>query len=201
MEFIDLKELWELNNNTKNLELTKKGIETLSRQKVKHNLSEIEWSAIIEISLTSIWFIFLTNFILEHRNIDPYFYSSIFLILAAIFSIILESRKLFLYKSLDYTASLLKSQTIIERLKFWEELDLKLIYILIPLFVVPFSLVFCKGIVKIDLLEYGFGTSEVISLLIGSILIAIMIVFLLRKTAFKELNASIQFIKEMNEFE
>jgi len=200
MEYIELQELWGKTINTEiEISINQKGIDEMTVHKLKNTLSEIKYSAIIEIVLTSIWYLFLLNFVFEYSQNKPFFISGIVLILISCISIILEIKKLFLYNSINYGFTILKAQTQIEKLKLLEKIDLNLIYLLVPLFSLPFALVFCKGILGIDLIEQGLGQNEMVHFFLGSIVVAIIIVFLLRKSEFKKFNESLEFLKKIKE--
>jgi len=139
MEYTELQKLWE-NRNLPQIEVSIKqaAIDELTSYKLKRNLSEIKWTAIFEILITFLWYVFLLNFLMEHYQNPVYLWSGIILILIAIISIFIEARKLYLYKTIDYGCSILKAQTQVEKLKFLEKLDLNLIYLFLPLFWLPF---------------------------------------------------------------
>lgn len=200
MEYTELQALWEKGINSElEISINQKGIDELTAHKLKNTLSEIRYTAIIEIVLTTIWYVFLMNFVVEHHENPPFFISGIALIFISCIGIIIEIKKLYLYNSIDYGFSIAKAQTQIEKLKLLEKIDLNLIYLLVPLFSLPFALVFCKGILGIDLFKLGLGQNEMIHFFLGSIVVAVLIVFFLRKSEFKKFNESLEFLKKIEE--
>lgn len=200
MEYTELQALWEKGiNSEREISINQKGVDELTAHKLKKTLSEIRYSTIIEIVLTAIWYVFLMNFVVEHHENPPFFISGIVLIFISCIGIIIEIKKLYLYNSIDYGFSIAKAQTQIEKLKLLEKIDLNLIHLLVPLFSLPFALVFCKGILGIDLFELGLGQNEMIHLFLGSIVVAVIIVYLLRKSEFKKFNESLEFLKKIKE--
>ncbi|MDH3651539.1 MAG: hypothetical protein OEQ53_17785 [Saprospiraceae bacterium] len=200
MEYLELIQLWDTSDNSDiNISLNKKALNELTTKKLKSGIVEIKWSSIIEIIVTSIWIIFLVTFITEYLQDIKLLLSAIILIVISIFSLIIEINKLYLYYSIDHNFSVFQAQKRIEKLKFLEKLDINSLYLLIPLFFVPFVLVFTKGILHIDLFELGFSGYEMTLSILGSIIIAIVMVLVLRKSQFKSLNESLEFLKDISQ--
>jgi len=202
MEYTELSRLWEANKSADiNITLNQNAINEVTVNKLKSSLSEIKLSSIIEIVVNFIWLGFLGNFAIKYYQETYFLLAGIILFGISIFSVVLEINKLYSFTSIDNNFSVFKAQKRIEKLKFLEKLDINLLYFIIPMFFVPFVLVITKGILNIDLLQLGFGVNEIVLATAGSTIVAIFIVFVLRKSQFKSMNESLKFLKELNQNE
>lgn len=202
MEYTELSRLWEANKSADiNITLNQNAINEVTVNKLKSSLSEIKLSSIIEIVVNFIWLGFLGNFAIKYYQETYFLLAGIILFGISIFSVVLEINKLYSFTSIDNNFSVFKAQKRIEKLKFLEKLDINLLYFIIPMFFVPFVLVITKGILNIDLLQLGFGVNEIALATAGSTIVAIFIVFVLRKSQFKSMNESLKFLKELNQNE
>jgi len=202
MEYTELSRLWDANKSANlKISLNQNAINEVTVNKLKSSLSEIKSSSIIEIVVNFIWLGFLGEFVIKNYQEVYFLLAGIILLGVSIFSIVLEINKLYLFISIDNNFSVFKAQKRIEKLKFIEKLDLNMLYFIIPMFFVPFVLVITKGILNIDLFQLGFGRDEIAVTTVGSAIIAMIVVFFLRKSQFKSMNESLNFLKELNQNE
>jgi len=202
MEYSELNKLWDVTGRSDvKISLNQNAIKEITAHKIKSSLREIKWSSIIEIIINFIWLIFLMNFAKENYQDIRFFFAGFVLIGISIFSIVIEINKLYLYTSIDNNFSVFKAQKRLEKLKFLEKLDINLLFLIIPLFFVPFVLIITKGILKIDLFQLGLGGYEIVLTTLGTAAVAMVVVFVLRKTQFKSMNESLDFLKEINQNE
>jgi hypothetical protein len=200
MEYTELSRLWDANESTDvKISLNQNAINEVTANKLKSSLSEIKLSSIIEIVVNFIWLTFLGDFAIKNYQETYFLLAGILLFGISIFSIVLEINKLYLFSSIDNNFSVFKAQKRIEKLKFLEILDTNLLYFIIPMFFVPFVLVISKGILNIDLFQLGFGGYEIALATVGSAIIAMIVVFVLRKSQFKTMNESLKFLKDLNQ--
>ncbi|MFT6808964.1 MAG: hypothetical protein ACJA01_002196 [Saprospiraceae bacterium] len=200
MEYYELQQLWDNKDEPKvDLELNQKAFSELVKNKIHGNLGDIKWSGIIEIVITIFWLNFLVPIILDHIHDIGILVSGIVLFLLSIYSLILEINKLYLISSIKYDYSIIHTQGKIERLKFIENLDLNSLYFIIPMSFIPFLIVLGEGVLHIDLEEIGLGATEMIEAVLGSIIVAVVVVFFLRKFELKKLNDSLEFIRGLEE--
>jgi hypothetical protein len=202
MEYTELSRLWETNKSADiKISLNQNAINEVTVNKLKSSLSEIKLSSIIEIVVNFVWLGFLVDFAIKYYQETYFLLAGIILFGISIFSIVLEINKLYLFSSIDNSFSVFKAQKRIEKLKFLEKLDVNLLYFIIPMFFVPFVLVITKGILNIDLFQLGFGGYDIALATAGSAIIAMLVVFFLRKSQFKSINESLKFLKELNQNE
>lgn len=200
MEYSELNQLWNATESSDlKITLNQNAIKEITTHKIKSTLSEIKWNSIIEIIINVIWLIFLMNFSKENYQDLRFLVAGFVLIGISIFSIVIEINKLYLYTSIDNNFSVFKAQKRLEKLKFLEKLDVNLLFLIIPLFFVPFVLIITKGILNIDLFQLGIGGYEIALTTLGTAAVAIVVVFVLRKTQFKSMNESLIFLKELNQ--
>jgi len=202
MEYSELNKLWDATGSSDvKISLNQNAIKEITTHKIKNSLSEIKWSSIIEIIINFIWLIFLMNFSKENYQDIRFLFAGFVLIGISIFSIVIEINKLYLYTSIDNNFSVFKAQKRLEKLKFLEKLDINLLFLIIPLFFVPFVLIITKGFLKINLFQLGLGGYEIVLTTLGTVAVAMVVVFVLRKTQFKSMNESLEFLKEINQNE
>jgi len=182
MEYSELNKLWDATGSSDvKISLNQNAIKEITTHKIKNSLSEIKWSSIIEIIINFIWLIFLMNFSKENYQDIRFLFAGFVLIGITIFSIVIEINKLYLYTSIDNNFSVFKAQKRLEKLKFLEKLDINLLFLIIPLFFVPFVLIITKGILKIDLFQLGLGGYEIALTTLGTAAVAMVVVFVLKK--------------------
>jgi len=106
--------------------------------------------------------------------------------------------KLYLSYSINLNHSILETQKNIEKLRYFERLDRNLLYVLIPLFSIAFLIVMAKAILNFDL--YVFGIWMII--FTGqSFIVALIIVFFLKKFPDKNLQKALKFLREIKDLE
>ncbi len=75
--------------------------------------------------------------------------------------------------------------------------DIRLLYVFIPLFFVPFLVVIGESIFGIDVIKLGLGMTEMMWAVAGSAVIAIAVVYFLQRYGMKDINASLEFLKSI----
>jgi uncharacterized membrane protein YdjX (TVP38/TMEM64 family) len=116
-----------------------------------------------------------------------------------LFSLVIEIYKLKLYYSIDASSSVIEAQKKLTKLKKLEIQDIQSLYIIIPLFSAPFLIVTAKAFLNLSL--YSFGTNWLIYYTLGSFVVALIIVFFLKRYPDKNLMDSIAFLDELKENE
>ena len=91
-----------------------------------------------------------------------------------------------------------QTQEIVERVKYYQVLNTKMLYVLIPLFSAPFLIVLVKAILDFDIYVLG---NWLIYYMVGSIMVALVVVFFLRKFPDKNLEKVLAFLSEIRNFE
>ena len=180
MQFEELSEIWNSPNMEleKSVQINRKLVKQLGMNKVKSHLFEIKWSAIFEIVTQFIFAVILIGFTINHFAEMQFFIPAGLLLVFTLFSLIVEIVKLYLFLSLDSGASVLESQTKLSRLKYFEMLDINSLYVIVPLFSVPFLIVFAKLLFNVDLYEFDLTTLFLYSFFGGLVVAAILVYFL-----------------------
>ena len=201
MKFEELSNIW----NSADLELektvtiNKKLVMKVGLNKIKSRLFEIKWKAVIAIPINALFVIFLVDFISKNFSDIWHLASGLILLAITILSLIFEIHRLNLYYTLDSKAAVLAAQKILAQLKKLEILDIYSLFIIIPLFSAPFLMVFTKAFLNLDLIAVN--STWLMYQTFGSIVVAAIIIFVLRKYPNKKLTESITFLNELKENE
>ena len=201
MKFDELSNIW----NSADLELektvtiNKKLVMKVGLNKIKSRLFEIKWKAVIAIPINALFVFFLVDFLSKNFSDIWLLASGLILLAITIFSLIFEIHRLNLYYTLDSKAAVLAAQKILTQLKKLEILDIYSLFIIIPLFSAPFLIVFTKAFLNLDLI--AINSTWLLYQTFGSIVVAAIIIFVLRKYPNKKLTESITFLNELKENE
>ena len=201
MKFDELSSIW----NSADLELektvtiNKKLVMKVSLNKIKSRLFEIKWKGVIALPIHALFVFFLVDFIAAYSSDIRFYIPALILLTITIFSLVFEIHRLTLYYSLDSKSAVIEAQKILAQLKKLEILDIYSLFIIIPLFSAPFLIVVSKAFLNLSL--YATSSTWLIYQTVGSVVISILIVFILRKYPNKELAESIAFLNELKENE
>ena len=201
MSFEELSGIWNSQNIEleKSLQINRQLVKSVGFAKVKSGLREIQWRAIIGIPAVIVWMWFLGGFILENFFELKFLLPALLLLALSIFSLALEVYRLVLFYTIDSKSSVVEAQKKLVRLKKLEILDIYSLLVIIPLFSAPFLIVFAKAVPNLNV--YALDLTWLISYTAGSVLIAAVIVFILKKFPNKNLTESISFLEELKEHE
>jgi len=200
MELNELISIWQSGDAQleNSLKINKKLLKEVSISKIKSYLVEFKLSNIIEIFVNSVFMIFLMNFIVNHFLVLKYLIPSVVLYIIIAGSLGLNIYKLVLFYRINVESSVIQTQKNIERLKFFEILDKNALYIIIPIFSTAFLIVMAKAILNFDLYQFG---NWLIIFTAGSFVIALVIVFVLKKFPNRNLQKAATFLKEVTDME
>ncbi|PWD98152.1 hypothetical protein [Marinilabilia rubra] len=199
MEFKELTEIWKQSemHQDEAIKVNHQLIKEVGLNKIKTNLRAIQWSSIFEIVLEILFSGFLINF-MENQRGQPAFSIPAALILGLIaFNVLFEVYRLALFYSIKTDCPVLKAQKKLSRLKKLEIFDTYSLLVIIPVFALPFLIVLAKALLNWDL--YELGTGWMIQTIIGSFVVAAILVVIIRKHPNKKLRKAIQFIEELDE--
>ena len=201
MKFDELSSIW----NSADLELektvtiNKKLVMKVSLNKIKSRLFEIKWKGVIALPIHALFVFFLVDFIAAYSSDIRFYIPALILLTITIFSLVFEIHRLTLYYSLDSKSAVIEAQKILAQLKKLEILDIYSLFIIIPLFSAPFLIVVSKAFLNLSL--YATSSTWLIYQTVGSVAIAVLIIFILRKYPNKKLAESIAFLNELKENE
>ncbi len=201
MDFKELTDIWNSNNQQMNndLQVNERMFRELSQQKVKRSLGEIRFELIFEIISTPIFLMYLTPFLVDQIGQPKFFIPGLFLALVTLFGAIFAAYRLLMTEQINVHASVVRTQKLIERLRYYEKLEVNSLLVIIPIFSAAFLLVAVKGLAGIDLYlvlgEYLWWYTG------GSFLVGLIIVVLLRLFPNKKLIEAQAFLNEIKDLE
>lgn len=201
MKFKELSGIWNSTDMEleQSVQINKELVKQIGLRKVKSRLYEIKWTGIFEIAVGFLFFNFLVNFIVAHFVEFKFFVPAVILLAITLSSLIFEIYRMRLFYTIDAKTAVIEAQKKLAQLKRLEILDIYSLIIIIPLFASPFLIVIAKAFLNIDL--YMHFTNWLIQLSAGSILIAAILIYILKRFPNKNLQESIDFLKELNENE
>ena len=181
MSFEELSGIWNSQNIQleKSLQINKELVRTIGLAKVKSGLRDLKWRAIIGIPLTLYWLSFLGGFMIDNFFEFEFLFPAILLLALSLYNLVFEIYRFNLFYTIDSKSSVIEAQKKLVSLKKLEIMDIHSLLIIIPLFSGPFLIVFAKAILNLNL--YAFDTNWLVSYTAGSVLIAAVIVFVLKK--------------------
>ncbi|WP_373512444.1 hypothetical protein [Persicitalea sp.] len=198
MDFQELSTLWNNNDQelSQQIEIRQKLVEEVSIRKVRRHLAEIKWTSYFELGVSFIFLPFITRYLSDTFSESKFFIPGLMLLVLTLFSLLFTSYQLVLYYGIQTGTSVVQTQLKVARLRFLESLEINLLYIVIPLFYAPFMIVVAKAVANFDLYQFSnlliYSTS-------GSVVIALILVFFLKKFPSKRLRESLSFLNELKE--
>lgn len=199
MKFEELATAWKSNDQTleSTIKLNRLLIKNLTFTKIKSSLYEIKWTGYFELLVNVLFYFFLVNFIQDHLHQYQFLIPAVLLILLTIVEIVVEIYKLYQIFTLDAQESLMKVREKLQILKRLEVIDIYSLYIIIPVFSGPFFLILAKGLVGLDL--YQFDLTWMVHYYIGSLVVAVILVFILKKFPNEKLKSALEFLKTLED--
>lgn len=199
MKFEELSGIW---NNAdagleQNIKINRSLVKNIAIRKVRSGLYEVKFTAVVGIIAGIFFSMFLWRFIIDNYMQLKFFIPALILLLTTIFSLVIAIYRLVLVYTLDSEATVFESQQKLIRLQKLDILDICSLYVIIPLFTAPFLIVVAKAFAHLDL--YSFNTTWLIYLTAGSIIIAVILIFFLKKYPGKRLAKSVAFLNELKE--
>jgi len=199
MRFEELSSIWnsvdfELDNT---VQVNKQLVKDLGLSKVKSSLSELKLSVIFQIVVGFMFINFIMNFFVQNLTHFQFSGPAFFLLAFTAAGLVVSIYQLWLSLSINAELSVVEAQKKLMRLQTIEVLDIYSLLIIIPLFYAPFMIVGAKAFFNFNL--YELSSNWFVYQTIGSIVIAVIVVFVLRKFPNKKLKESIDFLNELNE--
>ncbi len=202
MNIEELSKVWNQSITPNNrIEVNESFLKKVTLNTVKSNLREIKWESFIELFVGYFWGYFLIEFILMNFSDFRFSFPAAILLAINIYTVFVETYKLILYYSINNQLSIVEAQRKLEYLKRVELFDINSIYVLIPLFFMPFIIVFAKAFLMLDIYMIGLSEREMLYATGGSFIVAAIIVFFLKRFPNKELKESIEFMNELKEIQ
>ncbi len=200
MNLNEIATLWEDANKglEEQLKINRTLFKEVSVNKLRSQLREIKWTQYFEIIFNFLFLIFLIGFTIDHLLLFKYSIPSATLLGLMFYGFGMNANFLRLYYRIDVRSSVLQTQRIVEKLKYYQVLKTNLLYVIIPLFSVPFLIVLAKALFDFDVYVLG---NWLIYYTAGSFIIAMIVVFFLKRFPDKNLEKVQSFLREIREFE
>lgn len=198
MDFQELSTLWNSSEQELNqqIEIRQKLVKEISMRKVKTHLAEIKWTAFVELGVNLLFVLFISRYLAENLSETKFFAPGLLLFIFTIGSLVFSSYKLTLYYGIQAGFSVVQTQEKVARLRYLELLSTNSLYLAIPLFYAPFMIVMAKAVANFDLYRYG---DWLIYSTLGSVGVALVVVYLLKKFPSKRLQEAHSFLNELKE--
>lgn len=198
MDFQELSTLWNSTDQQldQQIEIRQKLVKEVGMRKVRMHLAEIKWTSYFELAANLIFVLFIGHYLAANFSEMKFFAPGLLLFALTIGSLIFSSYKLTLYYGIQAGFSVLQTQRKVARLRYLELLNANLLYLAIPLFYAPFMIVIAKAAANYDLYRHS---AWLIYSTLGSVLIAMIVVYLLKKFPNKRLQEAQTFLNELKE--
>ena len=200
MDFQELSTLWNSNDQelSQQIGIKQKLVKEVSMRQVRSHLAEIKWTSFFELAVNLIFVSFIGRYTVENFSEMKFFVPGLLLFVLTLASLIFSTYKLTLYYGIQAGFSVVQTQRKVARLRYLELLSTNLLYIAIPLFYAPFMIVIAKSMANYDLYRHSewliYGT-------LASVVIALILVYLLKKFPSKRLQEAQTFLNELKEAE
>jgi len=205
MEYNELVGIWN-NADTElatNVRVNRKLVKEVAFKKIRSGLFEIKWTSFSELIAGFLWSLFLVVFIVRHFYEYKFSLPAFILAGMALYGFLLSIDKLKTYFSINPGLPVVETQSKIERLKKLELKGIQSLYVIIPLFSAPFAIVMAKAWLNLDLYTFSIFGKALLYYTLGSIVVAVMIVFVLERipgNKDRQIKESIAFLNELKEF-
>jgi len=200
MELHELKNIWNGADNKMEsaLKINKSLFMEVSINRIKSNLTSLRWTSYFEIIFNLLFLIYIINFSISHFSEIKFLVPALLLIAFSVYNLVFSYNKLSLHFSINAETPVLYTQKKLEKLKLLELREKQMLLYIIPLFSSIFLIVGAKAFLDIDLYRYLIW---LIAQTAASVVIAIIIVFMLKKFPDKNLQKTISFLNEIAETE
>jgi len=199
---MDLQELVNIWKNTdqeleNKIKINKNLFKEVTVNKIRVMLGEFKWTNIVEICFNFVFLIYLIGFFIDHFSVLRYAIPSGILMLIMFYSLSFNIHMLKLFFRIDVKSSIVQNQKIVERLRYYNVLDTRMLYVIIPLFSTPFLIVMAKAFFDFNLYRLG---QWLVMFSAGSFVVALIVVYLLRRFPDKKMQKAITFLSEISDF-
>lgn len=200
MELHELTNIWNGTDNKMEsaLKINKSLFMEVSINRIKSNLKSLRWTSYFEIIVNLLFMYFIVKFSISHFNVVKFLIPALLLVAFTFYSLIFSINKLILHYGINAQTPVLHTQQKLEKLKLLEIRERQMLYIIIPLFSPTFLIVGAEAFLNIDLYQY---LNWLIAQTAASFVIAVIIVFIIKKFPDKNLQQTISFLNEIAETE
>ena len=201
MELQELKQLWSQYDHKlgSDIQVNKNLLKEVSITKINSLLKEFKMESIFELVVDILCIVFLVNILIRNYYITSIAISAIILIIIGVMSIFWNSYKLKEIKKINFSATVIETQKRLTKLKYQSDLEIKSLYILIPFFwffLLPFLINSFLGFDLINIFSMWW-----LYQLAGSVIVAIIIVWFIKRFPDKKMQAAIDFLEDIKDYE
>lgn len=200
MELHELTNIWNGSDNKmeSTVKINKSLFMEVSINRIKTELSPIRRTSFFEIIVNLLFLFIMIKFSVSQLSEIKFLIPGLLLIAFNCYSIIFSLKKLYLLYSIKAETPVLLTQKKLEKLKLMEIREKHMLYIFIPLLSPVFLIIGAKAFLNLDLYLF---INWLIAQTAGSILIAAIIVYVLKKFPDKNLDRTLKFLNEIAETE
>lgn len=200
MELHELTNIWNGSDNKveSTVKINKSLFMEVSINRIKTELSPIRRTSFFEIIVNLLFLFIMIKFSVIQLSEIKFLIPGLLLIAFSCYSIIFSLKKLYLLYSIKAETQVLLTQKKLEKLKLLEIKEKHMLYIFIPLLSPVFLIIGAKAFLNLDLYLF---INWLIAQTAGSILIAAIIVYVLKKFPDKNLDRTLKFLTEIAETE
>ena len=200
MELHELQNIWNGSDNKmeSTVKINKSLFMEVSINRIKTELSPIRRTSFFEIIVNLLFLFVMIKFSVSQLSEIKFLIPGLLLIAFSCYSIIFSLKKLHLLYDIKAETPVLITQKKLETLKLMEIREKHMLYIFIPLLSPIFLIIGAKAFLNLDLYMF---INWLIAQTAGSILIAAIIVYVLKKFPDKNLDRTLKFLNEIAETE
>ncbi len=201
MTLNELTTIWKDNSSQldQGLQVNRKLFLSVSQEKIRRSLGEFRFEAWVEIIVNGLFLFWFRGYLIDTFGEWKFFVPGAIMAVLMLTSIIWGIYRLVLASRLNIQTSVVATQKIISRLRFYEKVNTNSLLVAIPLFAAAFAIVVAWGVARVDLyLILG----HYLWLIMGAgLVIAAILVTILRLFPNKKLKEAQEFLAEIKEFE
>ncbi len=200
---MDLQELVTIWNSAdqalgKKIKINQTLFKEVSVNKIRSMLGEFKWTQFIEISVNALFLIYLMGFFIDYFSILKFSAPAVVLICLMIYGLGFNIYMLKLFYRINVRSSVLQTQRIIEKVRYYQAIYIKMLYVIIPLFSAPFLIIIVKAIFDFDVYVLGNWLYYYVAV---SFIIALIVVYFLRRFPDRNVEKALSFLREIRDFE
>jgi hypothetical protein len=198
MKFHELKTIWQEQEGATWPEPQRILFEESSIREVRKKLWEVRWENYFELLFAGPFLLFLIGFAIDHFSNRFLFVPALILMIGTLAGGVFNIRQLYLYYRISPQNGIIGNQRLVERIRYNQLMEINALLVIIPLFSLPFLILGAQLILNFDLRELDI---PLIHFFFGSVVVAAILVFLMRRFPNKALEESARFLEELEEWD
>ncbi|MEM7103396.1 MAG: hypothetical protein AAF502_09725 [Bacteroidota bacterium] len=183
----------------KYLKVNERLLREVSFGKVRSLLREFKFTQIFELVCNALFTIFLMGYLIDNYAVLKFLLPGLGLLALMVWGMYWNITALDMMARTDVDTPVIVAQQRIEKLKMRERIERNALLVIIPVFWIAFMIVFFKGVLNLDF--YVIFKGLIWSSFAGSIIVATIIVWFLKKFPDKKMEQAIEFLDEIKAIE